>query len=186
MIGAVFGGCGAAPPPTAELALAPPTWVTDAPSWSGSSVEALRTGLETAPVAVQLADASACEPEDVGCHRRLAQSLSADGVVSTTLAELGGTVMVRVQVVDADPATAEEVRQVVVQEGSARRLGDALERIGEEIADPYGSAASPALYERWWFWASAAALVAAGTIAAILVVASEEGGTEPDVVIVPP
>lgn len=182
-------GCGGATPPprSVSMGVVTPNWATDAPSWASSAEgEALEQGLQTAPGVVLHSLEAQCEDDEVTCLRETAERAQLDYAVGTTLAELGGTVMVRVTSVEVLDEAPEALRQVVVQDASAERLREALAAIGREISEPFlpPEAVSLQWYEHWWLWAIVGVAVAGGAIS--IFVLTDDQPREPDVTLSPP
>jgi len=132
------------------------------------------------------AQGESCE-EDLACMRSLGRQVGADMVVVTRLAELGGTLVIEVRMIDVRGGSGEQARQQVIREATGPRIAGALEGMGRELGRPWAPAPEPDLrwYERWWVWA-AGAVVVAGAATATIVIATGDGQTEPDIIVRPP
>lgn len=178
-----------------RVAVLPSTWETASP-FDVDAARALSEGLRGSH-GIRTADSEAvlrrarAAPEgcaaDVACARRLGRDLGVDRVVSIRLAALGGTVAVRVRLLDVSGNTAEQTVQEVVRDASAQGLTAVLHRLGDELGRPTAPRPSPGLawYEHWWVWTLVGA-AAIGTGAAIYVTVDQEPGPQPDVIITPP
>jgi hypothetical protein len=196
----LVAACGGAPPQTttprrASLAVLEERWATERPAdWEPIAAPTFRRALEGARVELiagrrlTLAIESAPEAcdEDVECLRRVARSLAADQLVATTLAELGGTVLVRVRVVSTDEGASDAMQQAVVRDAGPEATADALFAIGSELAAPFRpepEIEESAWYESPWLWAGAGTTVVLGAVVIVLV--ATQGGSNADYVISP-
>lgn len=185
----------APPPPAPSIAIAPADWAT-ADSLAVDVHGAIVLGFDGArieavdPRAEMERRGEACSL-DPDCAQDVARTLGAEKVVRTKLATLGGTVLVRVSVVDVTSGTRDEERQEVVNEATPERVSAAITLIAKNIAEPYRPAPPPpappeqaAWFEQWWVWTLVgAAVVGTGVGVGAAVVTQEEG---PDVVVTPP
>jgi hypothetical protein len=126
---------------------------------------------------------------DPACAQGVARDLHADKLLKTRLATLGGTVLVRVGLVDVATGTREQERQEVVNAANTQRVEAALTQMARGLARPY-TPPPPApppqarWYEAWWVWTLIGAAVAGAGVAVGAAVVSQDAG--PDVVITPP
>jgi len=126
---------------------------------------------------------------DPRCADVVARDLRADKLVQTRLATLGGTVLVRIGLVDVSTGTRDEERQEVVNAATAARVDAALAGIARGLGRPY--APPPRVpepeskwYQQWWVWTLVGtAIVGTGVGVGAAVLGGEPG---PDVVITPP
>jgi hypothetical protein len=201
-LGLLLLGCAADPgrpatPPTqvpsARIAVAPPEWATEetldvhvsaaiTKGFAGARVEVL----DPRPAMAARGEACAADPT---CVQGIARDLRADKLLKTRLATLGGTVLVRVGLVDVATGTRAEERQEVVNEASAQRVEAALTQLARGLARPYTppppAPPPPARwYESWWVWTLIGAAAVGGGVAIGAAALAQDPG--PDVVITPP
>jgi hypothetical protein len=130
--------------------------------------------------------------EDSECLRRVGRELGADLVVTTRLAALGGTTLVRLSVLEIARGAAARARQEVVPDATQVAVEEAIRRMARELAEAFGPEVlrkAKAWYEQWWVWTLAGGVIVAGAVAGIGIAAggSEHPSSEkPDVVITPP
>lgn len=183
----------ARPTPSASIAIGPAEWATEdsllvdvhgamVRGFRGARVEAVDTRAEME----RRGEACAAAPD---CADEVARALGAEKVVHIKLATLGGTVLVRISVIDVASGTRNEERQEVVSEATPERVNEAITALARGIADPYRppppTPPKPtAWYEEWWVWTLVgAAVVGTGVGVGVGVATQEEG---PDVVVTPP
>ena len=197
--------CGAATSSGAEepsasapiIAVLPPAWLTETPSvevdaWSaavaGLSAIAGVDVLEPARCAAAVPqDLAASCTDDLACLCDTGQRLGATKVLWIRLAGLGDTVAIRIGLVDVASGTQELARQEVVQQATAERVAEMVERIAREIGGPLAPPPEPAWYEEWETWVGIGAgvlAVAGGATAGVLL--SGESAPGPDETVTPP
>jgi hypothetical protein len=186
--------CGGAPPRSevpparsARFAVLEERWATERPAdWTPIAEGTFRRALDGATVElvaraeVESAVASAppeCD-DDVECLRGIARSLRADQLVATTIAELGGTVLLRVRTVSTGERAQDAMQQAVVRDAGRRAVAEALLAIGRELAAPFRPnevVEDPGWYESPWLWAGVGTTVAASAAFVIVFVLTQGG-----------
>lgn len=161
-------------------------WATERPAeWSpiaeatfrralGDDVELVASGRVRG--AVESA-APECD-DDVECLRGIARTLRVDQLVATTLAELGGTVLIRVRMVSTGERSQDAMQQAVVRDAGRRTVTDALLAIGNELAAPFRPneiVDDSGWYESPWLWAGVGTTIAASA-AFVIVLLLTQGG----------
>jgi hypothetical protein len=179
------------------IAVLPAAWLTETPSVEVDAGSAAVAGLSAiAGVAVvEPARAAAAIPQDLaasctddlGCLCDTGHRLGATKVLWIRLAGLGDTVAIRIGLVDVASGTQELARQEVVQQATAERVAETVERIAGEIGGPLAPPPGPAWYEEWETWVGIGAgilAVAGGATAGVLL--SGESAAGPDETVTPP
>ena len=197
--------CGAASSSAAEepsassptIAVLPAAWLTETPSVEVDAGSAAVAGLvAVAGVAVvEPARSAAAIPQDLaasctddlGCLCDTGRRLAATKVLWIRLAGLGDTVAIRIGLVDVASGTQELARQEVVQQATAERVAETVERIAREIGGPLAPPPEPAWYEEWetWVGIGAGVLAVSGGVAAGVLL-SGESAAGPDETVTPP
>ncbi len=202
-------GCGAAPGPGPEtpaapsapsvrMAVLPAQWVTPDPKPTAKLTQAVlqgvrsNRGVEAQPASVAshpTKEGIPCQ-DDPDCLRTTGERTQASKVVVTKIAALGGTVLVRMTVVDVKGGTQEQTRQSVSQTAEDAALQQAVRDLAAKLAKPYAlpdpEEPSPSWYEQWWVWTLAGAVVTTSVAVPLLLRDREEEVIPPDVVITPP
>jgi hypothetical protein len=199
-------GCGAAPGPGPEtpaapsvrMAVLPAQWVTPDPKPTTKLTQAVlqgvrsNRGVEARPaseVSRPTEEAIPCQ-DDPECLRATGERAQASKVVVTKIAALGGTVLVRMTVVDVKGGTQEQTRQSVSQTAEEAALQQAVRDLAAKLAKPYALPdpvePSPSWYEKWWVWTVAGAVVTTSVAVPLMLRDREDEETPPDVVITPP
>jgi len=202
-------GCGAAPGPGPEtpaapaapsvrMAVLPAQWVTPDPKPTAKLTQAVlqgvrsNRGVEAQPASMAshpTKEGIPCQ-DDPDCLRTAGERTQASKVVVTKIAALGGTVLVRMTVVDVKGGTQEQTRQSVSQTAEDAALQRAVRDLAAKLAKPYAlpdpEDPSPAWYEQWWVWTLAGAVVTTSVAVPLMLRDREEEETPPDVVITPP
>ena len=124
----------------------------------------------------------------------IAREAGAEKLLRTKLATLGGTVLVRMGVVDVATGTRAEERQEVVNAATPDRVRAAIASLAKQIAKPYVPPPPPPpprvvheqarWYQQWWVWTLVGAAVVGTGIG--VGVAATAGDPGPDVVVTPP
>jgi hypothetical protein len=179
-----------APTPHARIAVASPEWATEdtldvdvssavTRGFKGARVEVV----DPRPTIIARGEACATDP---ACVQGAARDLHADKLLKTRLATLGGTVLVRVGLVDVATGTREQERQEVVNAASTQRVEAALTQMARGLARAYTPPPPPQArwYEAWWVWTLIGAAVVSAGVGVGAAVLSQDAG--PDVVITPP
>ncbi len=199
-------GCGASPGPAPEtpsapsvrMAVLPAQWVTPDPKPTTKLTQAVLQGVrsnrgvdaQAASVAAQPTEEAIPCQDDPDCLRATGKRTQASKVVVTKIASLGGTVLVRMTVVDVKGGTQEQTRQSVSQSAEDAALQRAVRDLAAQLAKPYAApdpeAPAPSWYETWWVWTLAGAVVTTGVAVPLLLRDGDEEETPPDVVITPP
>jgi hypothetical protein len=194
-----------APTPTqiTHVAVLPALWITpggrDVSAATSAAADGLRatSGVSAAVAVVPESrvdeDAQPCH-EEPACVRRVGGELHARKAVVIKLAELGGTVLARVTLVDVEAGTQEQTRQTVVNSTDTTRVAQAVRAMAMELSRPFGPPPSPAprplsWYERWWVWAGGGGIAVSAIVIPLVVLRTRsDSGTQPspDVVITPP
>lgn len=199
-------GCGAAPgpeprapsAPSVRMAILPAQWVTPDPKPTSELTQAVLQGVRSnRGVEAQAAsvpsgpaqDAIVCQ-DDPDCLRTTGERTQASKVVVTKIASLGGTVLVRMTVVDVKGGTQEQTRQSVSQTSESAALQRAVRALAAQLAKPYALPApeqpSSPWYDQWWVWTVAGAVVTTSVAVPLMLREPDEEETPPDVVITPP
>ncbi len=180
------------------IAVAPAQWATE-DSVPVDLDAAVREGFVGARIRV--VDARAAVEErgqgcsaDEACVEAAAREAGAEKLLRTKLATLGGTVLVRMGVVDVATGTRAEERQEVVNAATPDRVRAAIASLAKQIAKPYVPPPPPPpprvvheqarWYQQWWVWTLVGAAVVGTGIG--VGVAATAGDPGPDVVVTPP
>jgi hypothetical protein len=182
---------------TPTVAVLPPAWLTETPSVEVDAGSAAVAGLvAVAGVAVvEPARSAAAVPpdlaasctDDLACLCDTGERLGATKVLWIRLAGLGDTVAIRIGLVDVASGTQELARQEVVQQATAERVAETVERLAREIGGPLAPPPAPGWYEQWETWVGIGAgilAVAGGVTAGVLL--SGESAAGPDETVTPP
>jgi hypothetical protein len=199
-------GCGAAngpepqapSAPSVRMAILPAQWVTPDPKPTSELTQAVLQGVRSnRGVEAQAAsvpsgpaqEAIACQ-DDPECLRTTGERTQAAKVVVTKIASLGGTVLVRMTVVDVKGGTQEQTRQSVSQTSENAALQQVVRDLAAQLAKPYALPApeepTSSWYEKWWVWTLAGAVVTTSVAVPLMLRDPNEEETPPDVVITPP
>jgi len=184
--------------PRVRIAVAPPRWATSAPFEARGAFDALARGLSSmGGVDIVRIDElesfdSACA-EDATCAEALARRTGASRLLSTELAALGDTILLRARLTDLRSSTEEQTLQEVLQDADAAALETGLDRVGARIAKPFAPPPPPLipprdkpLAEEPGLWLGLGLGTAAAITAVILGVTLGGSAESPDLVVTPP
>jgi hypothetical protein len=178
------------------MAVLPAQWVTPDPKPTTKLTEAVLQGVRSnRGVDAQPASAAshptkegiACQ-DDPDCLRTTGERTQASKIVVTKIAALGGTVLVRMTVVDVKGGTQEQTRQSVSQTAEDAALQHAVRDLAAKLAKPYAlpDPVETSWYEKWWVWTLAGAVVTTSVAVPLMLRDREDEEIPPDVVITPP
>jgi hypothetical protein len=188
----------APPRPPVAVAVFPARWANAEGSFEVDPRRGVARGLGRGARAIDAGPELASEgsdcADDVACASRVSARLGARKALLVKLAGLGGTVLLRVVVIDVARRNQEQTRQEIVRDASPTHVDAALARLASEIARPWSPAPRPEGEGSAapWILAGLGAAVTAGAAIVLGVALSSEdppsspAEERPDVVITPP
>lgn len=204
VIVAVALGCAKSEPaksaaqhPAITVTVMPESWATSSPRTRVDAARASRAtlrGMRGLRVIDAAVTARAVRGEglpgcgdDIACVRRVGQRARSDKALVIKLAELGDTVLVRLDLFDVKRGEQQRTLQRVVRHASAARVAQAIEELTAEAARPFAQPEPErkAWYEQWYTWLGVGAFVVTTTVVGVVAARAQES-SKPDLVVTPP